>query len=490
MGTFGDSVQTYLRTSGYSQKELADELGLHPKVLSRKLNGSGNAQLTRLEVQRIIITLALWRVITAQEEALHLLELAEVEPGIFSDDEWQTPPLSRLAAKRAQPTPFSGSSFPMYTHQHNLPAPTTRLIGREWAVGRLRQLLRREDVRLVGSGGSGKTRLALYVASELVGMFAHGVWFVELARQHDPALVPMSIMQALNIQSTPGLSPLQSLLTYLKNRQLLLVLDNFEQVGEATPVVDDMLAAVPGLKVLVTSRAVLRLSGEHTFSVPPLDVPDPYNAPEKRELSHYGAVQLFLERAQAIEPDFALTAENAAVIAQICARVDGLPLALELAAARVKVLPPALLLERLSKARLPVLTRGAINLPSRQKTLRNTITWSYDLLSRAEQAWFRRLGVFSRSWSLDAAEAMMQGGAEDSKETRVSGSPLDMLEQLADNGEYERLQDWHAVYYLREAEAAERGLRGSQQLVWLSRLGADRDNFRAALEWLLQRARE
>src|SRR2546421_721286 len=525
MGTFSDSVQTYLRTSGYPQKELANELGLNPKVLSRKLNGSGNAQLTRLEVQRIIITLARWRVITTQEEALHLLELAEVEPGIFSDDEWRTPPLSTLAAKRAQPTPFSGSSFPMYTHQHNLPAPTTRLIGREWAVRRLQQLLRREDVRLVtllGSGGSGKTRLALHVASELVGMFATGVWFVELARQHDPALVPMSIMQALNIQSTPGLSPLQSLIAYLKNRHLLLVLDNFEQVGEATPVVDEMLAAVPGLKVLVTSRAVLRLSGEHTFSVPPLDVPDPYNALEKRELSQYGAVQLFIERAQAIEPDFALTAENAAVIAQICARVDGLPLALELAAARVKVLPPALLLERLSKARLPVLTRGAINLPSRQKTLRNTITWSYDLLSRAEQAWFRCLGVFSRSWSLEAAEAMMQGGAEDSKETLVSSSPLDMLEQLvdnsllirvpaengqarftmletlreyaleqlADNGEYERLRDWHAVYYLREAEAAERGLRGPQQLVWLSRLGADRDNFRAALEWSLQRARE
>ncbi|TMC15550.1 MAG: hypothetical protein E6J33_10830, partial [Chloroflexi bacterium] len=478
-----------------------------------------------LEVKRIIITLAQWHALTAQEEALHLLELAEVGPAIFSDDEWQTPPLSTLAAKRAQPTPFSDSSFPMYTHQHNLPAPTTQLIGREWAVRRLRQLLKREDVRLVtlvGSGGSGKTRLALYVASELVGMFAQGVWFVELARQYDPALVPMSIMQALNIQSTPGLPPLQGLITYLKNRQLLLVLDNFEQVGEATPVVDEMLAAVPGLKVLVTSRAVLRLSGEHTFSVPPLDVPDPYNALEKRELSQYGAVQLFIERAQAIEPDFALTAENAAVIAQICARVDGLPLALELAAARVKVLPPALLLERLSKARLPVLTRGAINLPSRQKTLRNTITWSYDLLSRAEQAWFRCLGVFSRSWSLEAAEAMMQGGAEDSKDTPVSGSPLDMLEQLVDNsllvrvpaengqarftmletlreyaleqlannGECERLQDWHAVYYLREAEAAERGLRGPQQLVWLSRLGADRDNFRAALEWSLQRARD
>src|SRR5947208_6691420 len=278
MGTFSDSVQTYLRTSGYPQKELAGELGLNPKVLSRKLNGSGNAHLTLLEVKRIIITLVHWHALTAQEEALHLLELAEVGPTIFSDDEWQAPPLSTLAAKRARPTPFSDSSFPMYTHQHNLPAPTTRLIGREWAVRRLRQLLKREDVRLVtlvGSGGSGKTRLALYVASELVGMFAQGVWFVELARQYDPALVPMSIMQALNIQSTPGLPPLQGLITYLKNRQLLLVLDNFEQVGEATPVVDEMLAAVPGLKVLVTSRAVLRLSGEHVFSVPRRDVRDP-----------------------------------------------------------------------------------------------------------------------------------------------------------------------------------------------------------------------
>ena len=523
MGTFSDSVQTYLRTSGYSQKELADELGLHPKVLSRKLNASANARLTHQEVQRIIITLARWRAITAQEEAFHLLELAGVEPTIFSDDQWQTPPLSTLAAKRAQPTPFSSSSFPTYTHKHNLPTPITRLIGREWAVERLRQLLKREDVRLVtlvGSGGSGKTRLALHVANELVGMFAHGVWFVALAGQRDPALVPMSIMQALNIQSTPGLPPLQSLITYLKNRQLLLVLDNFEQVGEAASVVDEMLIAVPGLKVLVTSRAVLRLSGEHTFSVPPLDVPDPSTAPGERKLSHYGAVQLFIERAQAIEPDFALTAENAAVIAQICARVDGLPLALELAAARIKVLPPALLLERLSKARLPVLTRGAINLPSRQQTLRNTITWSYDLLSRAEQVWFRRLGIFSRSWSLEAAEAMLE--AEDAKDTPVSSSALDMLEQLVDNsllvrvpaengqarfsmletlreyaleqlaneGQCERLRDWHARYYLREAEAGERGLRGPEQLVWLSRLGADRDNFRTALEWSLQRARE
>jgi predicted ATPase len=273
--------------------------------------------------------------------------------------------------------------------------------------------------------------------------------------------------------------------------------------------------------VLVTSRVVLHLYGEHDFSVPPLDVPDPSIAVETTELAHYGSIQLFVERAQAVMPDFALTEENAAVIAQICARVDGLPLALELAAARVKVLPPALLLERLSRARLPVLTRGARNLPSRQQTLRNTIMWSYDLLSRAEKAWFARLGVFTGGWSLEAVEAMMQGAAVDQEDTPVINCPEDILEQLADNsllvrlpavdgqarftmletlreyaleqlttrGEFERLWDWHASYYLREAEVAEIGLRGPQQLVWLAKLTADRENFRAALAWSLQRAR-
>jgi len=525
VGAFSDSVQEYLRTSGYSQKELANALGLHPKVLSRKLNGSGNAHLTHLEVQRIITTLAHWHAITTQDEALHLLELAQLGPTIFSTDEWRTPPLSTLATKRAQPISSSDSRHPMPALQHNLPTPATQLIGREWAVARLRQMLGRDEVRLltlVGSGGSGKTRLALKVASELVSAFAQGVWFVSLAGVRDPALVPMSIIQALNMKSTPDLPLLQSLIEYLRDKHLLLVLDNFEQVGEASAVVDEILAAAPGLKVLITSRVLLHLYGEHAFSVPPLDTPDPGTVPGVTELSQYEAIQLFVERAQAVMPNFALTGENAAVIAQICARVDGLPLALELAAARVKMLPPALLLERLSRARLPVLTGGARNLPSRQKTLSDTIRWSYDLLSLAEQAWFRRLGVFTGGWFLEAAEAMMQDAAADLGGTPVSGSTVDMLEQLVDNsllvqlpvadkqvrftmletlreyaleqltvqGECERLQDWHACYYLREMEAAEKGLRGPQQLAWLARLTADRDNFRAALEWSLQRAKK
>ncbi len=524
VGTFSDCVQKYLRTSGYSQKELADALALHPKVLSRKLHGSGNARLTHLEVRRIITTLARWQAITTQDEALQLLELAQMRPTSFSADEWQTPPLSTLTTKRAQPLPSGSSGPPLPISQHNLPAPITRLIGREWAVQRLHHLLGRDEVRhvtLVGPGGSGKTRLALHVASELVSAFAQGVWLVALGGVSDPALVPMSITQALHLTPTPDLPPLQSLVAYLRNKQLLLVLDNFEQIGEASVAVGELLAAAPGLKVLVTSRVVLHLYGEHDFSVPPLDVPDSSIAVETTELAHYGSIQLFVERAQAVMPDFALTEENAAVIAQICARVDGLPLALELAAARVKVLPPALLLERLSRARLPVLTRGARNLPSRQQTLRNTIMWSYDLLSRAEKAWFARLGVFTGGWSLEAVEAMMQGAAVDQEDTPGINCPEDILEQLADNsllvrlpavdgqarftmletlreyaleqlttrGEFERLWDWHARYYLREAEVAEIGLRGPQQLVWLAKLTADRENFRAALAWSLQRAR-
>ncbi len=492
---FRTDVQKYLRTSGYSQKELADALGLHPTVLSRKFKSRGNAQVTQLEVQRIITTLARWRVITTQEEALHLLEAAALGPNTFGPDEWQAPPLSTLARKQ---TPPISSSTSTHTPRHNLPAPVTRLIGREWAVER-----------------------ALHIASELAGSFAQGAWFVSLVGVSDPALVPMSILQALHMQPTPGESPLQSLISSLKARQLLLLLDNCEQV-EAAGIVDQMLARTPGLKVLITSRVALHLYGEHEFSVPPLDVPDLHLVQEVTELAHYGAVQLFVERAQAVMPDFALTPENTALIVQICARVDGLPLALELVAARVKILTPAQLLAKLTHTRLDMLTGGARNLPDRQRTLRKTITWSYNLLSEAEQAWFCHLGIFTDGCSLEAAEAIMQDGVGEQGSSallpgEIAGSSLDRLERLVDNSllirvpaapgqvrfkmlellreyalerlsapEREELRDWHACYYVREAEAAELGLRGPQQLVWL----ANRDNFRAALEWLLQRARE
>jgi len=518
---FRDRVQEHLRSSGHSQQELAEALDLHPKVLSRKLHGSRKAYLTQLEIRRIILTLARWQVITTKAEALHLLDLAGLSPTTFRPEEWRTSPLNALTRKRSQPL---SSRLPTPLLQHNLPAPATRLIGRAWVLERLQHLLGRDEVRLVtliGCGGSGKTRLALQVASDLVSSFAQGVWWVSLASVRDPTLVPLSILQALGIQSAPDISPLQCLLTALKNKRLLLVLDNFEQVAEAARIVDELLAEAPGLKMLVTSRAVLHLSGEHQFNVPPLDFPAPQQVSETTELSHYGALQLFVERAQAVLPDFTLTAENAAIIAEICAKVDGLPLALELAAARVKVLPSAVLLERLAHAPLAVLTAGARNLPDRQRTLRHTIAWSYGLLSSPQQTCFRRLGIFAESFSLEAAEALMQGVAGDQEGQPQEGSSLDLLEQLLDSsllvrvpaskeqgrfkmletlreyaleqlttqGELEQWRDWHTWYYLSEAEAGESGLRGPEQLTWLAQMAADRENVRAAVHWSAHRAR-
>lgn len=516
---FRDYVQRYLRTGGYKQEELAKAIGLHSKVLSRKLNGNANAQLTLREVRAIVMALADWHVLTSREELLALLAVAEIDPGILRQVEWQRPLLTELPhASPRPPTSDRAAPFP----RHNLPASLTQLIGRDWAVERLRHHLASQETRLVtlvGAGGSGKTLLALHVAKEMLDAFAQGVWLIPLASINDPDLVPLSIIQVLNIKSTPDLKPTQSLIAYLRNKELLLVLDNFEHLSEARAVVDMMLATAPQVKVLITSRAVQRLYGEREFRVPPLDIPDPNVPLHTRQLTQYGAVQLFLERAQAVAPDFALTDENAATVAQICVRVDGLPLALELAAARIKILPPESLLERLAQASLPILTRGAKNLPSRQQTLSNTIKWSYDLLSPNEQKWFCRLAIFPGSWALESIQAMMRelpAGAE-----AIVPDPLDLLEQLVDNSllirlpdeqkqarftmlntlreyaleqlagqdEYEHLRDWHACYYLREAEKAVLDLRGPQQLRCLALLRVNNENFRAALEWSLQKAR-
>jgi predicted ATPase len=521
---FSECVQEYLRQSGYSQKELAAEIGLNPKVLSRKLNQSGKAHFTHNEIHRIIFTLARWRAIATQDEAIHLLELAQMGPNYFSSEEWQQPPLNQLLPRRTQTFISSIPRASIYFPNNNLPVPNTRLIGREWAVERLTRLLEQNDVRLltlVGTGGSGKSLLALHMARLKVEDFTHGVWYVPLARLDDPALVPMNIIQTLNVRLSPDISVMQNLIAYLRKKQLMLVLDNFEHLGEARIVVDEMLAAAPGLKVMVTSRIVLHLYGEYEFHVPPLDVPDVGIEIKTEKLAQYSAIQLFVERARAVMSDFTLTSENASTIARICDRVNGLPLALELAAARVKLLPPGLLLKRLSETLLGVLTGGAMNLPNRQQTLRNTIDWSYKLLSPVEQEWFPRLGVFVGGWSLEAAEAMIQSVEAHQNTIPLTYPALVMLQQFADNsllvrlpimgeqvyftvlytlreymleklsaqGMYERLKDWHASYYLYVVEEAEVGLRGPQQLQWLERLRANQDNIRAALEWLLQRAK-
>ena len=293
------------------------------------------------------------------------------------------------------------------TRPNNLPLQPTPFLGREDQVARVVKLLGRDDVRLLtvtGPGGVGKTRVALQAAADVLEAFPDGVWFVDLSVLEDPALVPSAIAGVLGVREE-GSALTARLASLLGGKRLLLVLDNFERVVEATPMVSDLLSRVPGLKVLATSRTPLHAYGEHEYPLAPLPLPDPAHLPSVEGMSQYEAVRLFIVRAQAVKPDFTVTIANAPAVAEICFRLDGLPLAIELAAALVKMLPPQALLKRLEQ-RLPLLTGGARTLPARQQTMRNAIAWGHDLLSPDEQTLFRRLAVFPGGCTIEAAEAV------------------------------------------------------------------------------------
>jgi predicted ATPase/DNA-binding CsgD family transcriptional regulator len=365
---------------------------------------------------------------------------------------------------------------------------------------------------LTGPGGVGKTRLGLQVATDLLDDFADGICFVPLGSISDHELVVPAIVQALELRETGDQPVLDLLKGFLRDKQLLLLLDNFEQVLAASVSVVEVLTFCPGLKVIVTSRAALHVQGEYEFAVPPLAVPNLKQLPASEALSQYTAVALFLERAQAIKPDFQMTRDNAQTIAEICVRLDGLPLAIELAAARIKLLPLPALLARLSR-RLHVLTCGGRDMPARQQTLRNTLAWSYDLLSTEDQRLFRRLSIFVGGCTLEAAETVC-AALDDRTESiidgvaslidksllqqvgEVGGEPyLTMLETIREyglealeaSGELEPLQQAHAGYYVALAERATLELRGPRQAEWFQRLEQEHDNLRTALRWLLQR---
>ncbi len=309
-------------------------------------------------------------------------------------------------------------------HPNNLPLQLTSLIGRDREIEALTALLRADGARLVtltGSGGSGKTRLAIRLAAELIEDFADGAFFVSLADIGDAGLVAPAIAQTLDVREARRIALLDSLKAFLRERSLLLLLDNFEQVLDAGPPVAELLTACPGLRVVVTSRSALHVRGEREFPVPPLALPDLRHTPDPAALSESAAVTLFLDRARAVKPDFAVTDETLCQIAEICARLDGLPLAIELAAARCRLLPPAAMLARLAGSErassLQVLTGGARDLPARQRTLRDTIAWSYGLLGADEQTLFRRLAVFTGGFTFDAAEAVASNEVRDGAES-------------------------------------------------------------------------
>ena len=397
---------------------------------------------------------------------------------------------------------------------YNLPVQRTAFIGREHESADLRQLLSRADVHLVtltGPGGIGKTRLALQVAGEMADQFAGGICFVSLSAIGERGLIASAIAQAMGVRETGNKSPHENLMEYLGglSQQMLLVLDNFEHLVAAAPVVAQMLTAGPKLKVVVTSQAPLHIYGEHEFTVPPLAVPNPKSIPPLEVLSGLPAIALFVERAQAVKHQFALTKENAPAVATICARLDGLPLAIELAAARIKLLSPSAMLARL-ESRLNLLTGGARDLPTRQQTLRNTVEWSYGLLNSAEQTLFRRLSVFISGCTLEAVEAvcdtkgdlgldvldgmaslvdksLAQQVEQIGKETRfimLFTIREYALERLAESDDESATRRAHAAYYLVLAEEGAEDIAAQPE--WLDRFEVEHENFRLAIGYLIE----
>jgi predicted ATPase/DNA-binding SARP family transcriptional activator len=399
--------------------------------------------------------------------------------------------------------------------RHNLPLLHTALLGRHEELRRVAELLATHRlVTLCGAGGVGKTSLALQAAREALEDFPDGVFFVPLAALADAELVTTAIAQALEVRDAAGQPLLERLKASLQGRKVLLVLDNFEHLLQAAPVVSELLASCPELKVVVTSREVLNLRGEFELEVPPLAVPDLRHIPGPEELLAYPAVALFCERAKAVKPDFRLTDENAATVAIICVRLDGLPLAIELAAARVKFMSLEALLSRLvgANGRLPLLTGGARDLPAHQRTLRSTIAWSYELLEPDLKLLFARLAVFLGSFSLEAAEEVCGAPTLDldifEGVTRLVNKSLLRceelgeevrfrmletlreygLERLKESGEETAVRDRHAEHYEAFVKKAAPELVRAEQANWLDRLEREHENLRAALGWYLAQA--
>lgn len=394
---------------------------------------------------------------------------------------------------------------------NNLPTQLTSFLGREREIDEVAERLARSRLlTLTGPGGTGKTRLSLQVAARLFERFRDGVYFIPLAPISDAALVPATIAQHLGLHERGGIDPMRALLDHLRDRELLLVVDNFEQLLTAATVIGELLRESPHLSVLVTSRAALHISGEQEFPVPPMAVPDPRRLPaELTQLTQYESVALFIERAAAVRPDFAATNANAPAIAEICVRLDGLPLAIELAAARIGVLPPRAILKRLGNS-LDLLAGGVRDSPDRQRTLRGTIGWSYDMLEDPDRSLFSHLSVFVGGASLSAVEAvcgdLVQGDVLEPLASLVEKSLITQrealdgeprftmletireyaLERSVEGGSHAELRKRHAEWFADLSENARPMLMSGQRGAWLDRVEQEHDNIRAAITWAVE----
>ncbi|MDP8921986.1 MAG: helix-turn-helix domain-containing protein, partial [Chloroflexota bacterium] len=501
--SFAMLLRQYRLAAGLTQAALAERAGLAERTIQDLERGVGRPR----------------------RETFHRLTAAlHLAPDARAEFERSTSSPRHRRGRRAEGILPSGNSSPgspdapglASAARMNMPTPLASFVGRERELADLVLLI--ETCRLLtltGPGGCGKTRLAQAFAPRVSSKFPDGVYFVSLAPLADPSLVASTVAEALGIPETPDRPVTESLRHGIGERRILLMLDNFEHLLAAGPWLVDLLAACAHLAALVTSREVLRLRGEQVYPVPSLSLPDPEalspgDAGLASSLSETEAVRLFVDRARSARPDFRLDAGNAAAVAEVCLRLDGLPLALELAAAHVRHLAPQAMRRRL-ESRLRLLTGGARDLPARQRTLRDTIAWSYDLLDDAERRLFRRLSVFVGEWSLEAAEVVCEASGDlglDVLDGVVSladksllrhGATRDAeprfamletireygLEQLGAAGEEAGIRRRHLAWYADLAERGQTGMHGPDGADWTRRLAAEVDNFRAALAWSL-----
>jgi predicted ATPase/DNA-binding XRE family transcriptional regulator len=481
---FGELLRQHRIAAGLTQEELAERAQISVRAISdleRGVRRAPHKDTLRLLADALNLT---------EDDHALLLEAVRV---------------TRRAEATALPSTAQMGALP-----HDFPVTLTPLVGREREEAAIAHLLARDDVRLLtltGPAGIGKTRLATQTALGPGARFA-SVVFISLAAIGEHTLVLPALAQALGLHDQPNQLASEQLSEYLSRQEALLILDNFEQVAQAGPQIAQLLAVCPQVKTLITSRVALRVRGEHEFAVPPLDTPDLARLPTLEDLTRYAAVTLFMQRAQAVKPNFEVTPALAPTIAAICTRLDGIPLALELAAARIKLLAPPALLARLDRS-LTLLTDGAADLPERQQTMRRAIEWSYDLLSASEQRLFRHLATFAGGWTLEAAEAICGESAAQApsildglttlvnsslvvQEETADGEPrfrlLELIreygqEQLVAHDETSALRSRHADYYRALAEKAEPEMHGDSQRAWLACLAQEHPNLRAALDW-------